>query len=348
MHWKQRLLLLQERVSPPRPGRNFGDKPTPIRPGPGAKPSKIGRTPIGQFVPIPEIDITIPQSDFFRDMVELIATILQDQPDSAIKTSFFRKFSKFLNPNQMDSPSVSSQLLNDLLRFMRALDFASPDVPANVGNGQNLFRILLQYSDMGEENLLQYLALRYGIGVRYDELGLKINWQVSFDVDQKWNNFIMNNAALDDFLDSFMNLQPRPENHGEILSYIANIQTILSGLPGDSSSMSQAIQAIRESLILSIRQGDILGVLENMIRYQTQLTDMFSDLVELLDNVDMPSDVRDELYRDLTRFYENFTAPQFENDDGPFGVLIRYLMGEDPPTDDLSDYMYPYDPGELG
>jgi hypothetical protein len=62
----------------------------------------------------------------------------------------------------------------------------------------------------------------------------------------------------------------------------------------------------------------------------------------------MPSDVRDELYRDLTRFYEVFTAPQFENDDGPFGVLIRYLLGEDPPPDDLSDYMYPYDPDELG
>ena len=99
MHWKQRLLLLQERFSPPRPRPNFGDKPTPIRPRPGAKPSKIGRTPTGQFVPIPEIDITIPQSDFFRDMVELIATILQDQPDSAIKTAFFRQFSKeYLNP----------------------------------------------------------------------------------------------------------------------------------------------------------------------------------------------------------------------------------------------------------
>ena len=346
MHWKQRLLLLQEVVSPPRPRPSFGDKPTPIRPRPGAKPSKIGRTPGGQFVPIPEIDITIPQSDFFRDMVELIATILQDQPDSAIKTAFFRQFSKFLNPNQMDSPSVSSQLLNDLLRFIRALDLTSTDVPANVGNGQNLFRLLLQYSDMGEENLLQYLALRYGLDI--NALDLRVNWQISFDVNSRWNNFIMNNAALDDFLDSFMNLQPRPENHGEILSYIANIQTILSGIPGDSSQMSQAIQAIRESLTQAISQGDILGVLEGMIRYQAQLTDMFSDLVRMLDDVDMPSDVRDELYRDLTRFYEVFTAPQFENDDGPFGVLIRYLMGEDPPTDDLSDYMYPYDPDELG
>ena len=199
---------------------------------------------------------------------------------------------------------------------------------------------------MGEENLLQYLALRYGLDI--NALGIKVNRQITFDVDSRWNNFIFNNAALDDFLDSFMNLQPRPENYDEILSYISNIQTILSGLPGDSSQMSQAIQAIRESLTTAIREGDILGVLEGMIRYQTQLTDMFSNLVELLDNVDMPSDVRDELYRDLTRFYEVFTAPQFENDNGPFGVLIRYLMGEDPPIDDLSDYMYPYDPGELG
>ena len=345
MHWKQRLLLLQEVVSPPRPRPNFGDKPTPIRPKPGKTKPTVGRSPSGQFVPIPEIDITIPQSDFFRDMVELIATILQDQPDSAIKTAFFRQFSKFLNPNQMDSPSVSSQLLNDLLRFMRALDLSSPDVPANVGNGANLFKILLEYSGMGDENLLQYLALRYGLDI--NALGLKVNRLITFDVNSKWNNFIMNNAALDDFLDSFMNLQPRPENHGEILNYIANIQTILSGIPGDSSQMSQAIQAIRESLTKAISEGDIVGVLEGMIRYQTQLTDMFSDLVKMLDDVDMPSDVRDELYRDLTRFYENFTAPQFENDDGPFGVLIRYLLGEDPPADDLSDYMYPYDPDEL-
>lgn len=347
MHWKQRLLLLQEAMipPPPRPRPNFGDKPTPIRPGPRVKPSKIGRTPTGQYVPIPEIDITIPQSDFFRDMIEMVATILQDQKDSAIKTAFFRQFSKFLNPNQMDSPSVSSQLLNDLLRFIRAFGIVS-DVPTNVDNGQNLFRLLLQYSDMGEENLLQYLALRYGLDI--NALDLRVNWQVTFDVNSRWNEFIMNNAALDDFLDSFMNLQPRPDNYGEILSYISNIQTILSGIAGDSSQMSQAIQAIRESLTQAISQGDILGVLEGMIRYQTQLTDMFSDLVEMLDDVDMPSDVRDELYRDLTRFYENFTAPQFENDDGPFGVLIRYLLGEDPPTDDLSDYMYPFDPDELG
>ena len=348
MHWKQRLLLLQERVSPPRPRRNFGDKPTPIRPGPKPKTPKLGRTPIGEIIPIPEIDITIPQSDFFRDMVELIATILQDQPDSAIRTAFFRKFSKFLNPNTMDSPQLTTQLINDLLRFIRGLDFASPDVPANVGDGQSIFRILLRYSDMGEENLLQYLALRYGIGVRYDELNLKLGWEINYSADSRWNSFIFRNAALDDFLDSFMNLVPQSENYNEILSYIANIQTILSGVSGDASQMSQAILAIRESLVLSIRQGDILGVLENMIRYQTQLTDMFSDLVKLLDGIDMPSDVRDELYRDLTRFYEVFTAPQFENDDGPFGVLIRYLLGEDPPPDDLSDYMYPYEPGELG
>ena len=343
MHWKQRLLLLQERVTPPI-RKPFGNKPSPIRPGPKPNAPTLGRTPTGQIIPIPEIDVTIPQSDFFRDMVELIATILQDQADSPFRTAFFRKFSKFLNPNTMDSPLLSTQLLNDLLRFVRGLGQEFSDL-ANVGSGSNLFRILLQYSGMSDENLLQYLALRYGLDI--NALGLKVNRLITFDVNSKWNNFIMNNAALDDFLDSFMNLQPRPENHGEILNYIANIQTILSGIPGDSSEMSQAIQAIRESLTKAISEGDIVGVLEGMIRYQTQLTDMFSDLVKMLDDVDMPSDVRDELYRDLTRFYENFTAPQFEDDDGPFGVLIRYLLGEDPPADDLSDYMYPYDPDEL-
>jgi hypothetical protein len=325
MHWKQRLLLLQEVTIPPP--RNFGGRPTPIRPGPRPKPPKLGRTPTGQFVPIPDIDTTIPQSGFFGDMIRLIAQIYRDQPNSPIKTAFFRQFSEFIKSTGSSS-EITSQQLNDLLRHLRLLGDFGTDVQVNLGNPTRLLELITSYSDMNPAELLQFLALRYGLTV--ERLDIKINAQITFDVYRDWMGWIGENGPFNKIMEDLAGIEPEPPRY--IFDELGNLQSILLGLGGEGAN-ADAMRVIRDQLLESINSGNVVGILENMIRYHAQLTDMMSDMVDLLDTVDLPADVREEVIRNLETFYENFTAPQFGDPDTPFGALIRYLMGEDLPPE---------------
>jgi hypothetical protein len=328
MHWKQRLLLLQERVSPPRPKRDFGGRPTPVRPGPRPTPPTVGRTPTGQFVPIPDIDTTIPQSGFFEDIIRLIAQIYESQPTSSPqKQAFFRQFSEFLSSTGSLS-EITSQQLNDLLRHLRLLGDFGTDVEVSLGNPTRLLELLTNYSDMGSAELLQFLALRYGLTV--ERLNLKINAQITFDVYRDWMGWIGENGPFNKIMDDLAGIEPEPPRY--IFDELGNLQSILLGLGGEGAN-ADAMRVIRNQLLESINSGNVVGILENMIRYHAQLTDMFSDMVDLLDTVDLPADIREEITRNLETFYQNFTAPQFGDPDTPFGVLIRYLMGEDLPPE---------------
>ena len=89
-------------------------------------------------------------------------------------------------------------------------------------------------------------------------------------------------------------------------SELGNLQSILLGLGGEGAN-ADAMRVIRNQLLESINSGNVVGILENMIRYHAQLTDMFSDMVDLLDTVDLPADIREEITRNLETFYQNFS-----------------------------------------
>lgn len=374
MFWKKTLSLLQEKVSPPRPAWRHPFDDSPIRPPAGGKnPPTLGRRPSGAFRPIPEIrgDNVFGQN-YFVTIVRAINSIMNDLPNvpSSIKTAFRRKFSKFLEVTGRTEVTVTNQSINDLLRFFNMFKLYGGNDAFKVKNFAGMMQEVfgVEKGDLRSEQLLRYFLFRFGIGP--DDLDFPINPNITYDIWQgQWQNFL---EIEDIFDEAYIDIRAMFRKYEELVDEgilsedqaralgiytdllrdrIEKVEdAIMAGLIGESG-ISTPLMVIRQELIESFNSGDVLGVMENMIRYQTQVADLIDGLYDSIDHPifnNLPVEIRVEIMEDLrdsigngviNLFFDNqtFTTPQlFPTGSGysdisqpgsPFANLLSWLFG---------------------
>jgi len=374
MFWKKTLSLLQEKVSPPRPAWRNPFDDTPIRPPAGGKkPPTFGRRPSGAFRPVPEIrgDNVFGQN-YFVTIVRAINSLMNDLPGvpNSIKAAFRRKFSKFLEVTGRTEVTVTNQSINDLLRFFNMFKLYGGNDAFKVNNFSDMMREVFGVGkgDLRSEQVLRYFLFRFGIGP--DDLDFPINPYITYDRWQgQWQNFL---EIEDVFSEAYVDIRAMFRKYEELVdegilsedqARALGIYTdllrdriekvddaIMGGLIGESG-ISTPLMVIRQELIESFNSGDVLGVMENMIRYQTQVADLIDGLYDSIDHPvfnNLPVEIRVEIMEDLRDsigngvidlFFDNqtFTTGEiFPTGSGysdisqpgsPFANLLSWLFG---------------------
>jgi hypothetical protein len=361
MFWKKRSSLLQEKTIPPPFGKPAWRNPfddTPIRPPAGGKkPPTFGRRPSGAIRPVPEIrgDNVFGQ-DYFTVLIKAIDFHLSNIAGvpEAIKVAFRRAFSRFLNPSQATEASVNNQSINDLLRFFNMLKLYAPsDNAFRVKNFRGMMEEVFGVTgdDDRSELLLRYFLFRFGIGP--DDVNYPTNWEITFDIQDAWTNFQniedifvdlptsinLTFDTIDELFEAGTITQSQKDNLERYIDLLRDrAEKVQDALVGVDSGITTALMVVRQQLIDSFNSGDVIGVLQNMVRYQTQLADLIDGLYDSIDHpifnnlppevrVEIMENLRESLDADVSAYFEDSGYANITNPNGPFGNVLSWLFG---------------------